>query len=34
MQTCGSWYCQSVPLAFVELGAPACGVRAISQNGC
>jgi hypothetical protein len=34
MQSCGSWWCQSVPLDFVDGGVPACGASVTSENAC
>ncbi len=34
MTGCDRGYCQSLPLAFDEAGAPACGDKPVSQNAC
>lgn len=33
-QDCGIWFCNSLPIEFVEASPMACGVSASSQNGC
>jgi murein DD-endopeptidase MepM/ murein hydrolase activator NlpD len=34
MSGCERGYCQSLPLAFDEVGSPACGDKPVSQNAC